>query len=447
MSIRLSHNPGDYLDPKTRRYRVESLLSRGGMGTVYKAVDTQTQDVKAVKECDLLDDPRRKQMSREDAVCIFMHEARCLENLDHHGIPGGTLLVVAQQAFAVCARCGNTVNETTCTICALPADSLYYQPTSIAHRYYLVMDFVDGEDLDTLVGAMPRPLQASDVRTIIGWLSEAASILNYVHSQGLAHCDVKPENLRVRKHDGQLFLLDFGLQQMEAGNTRVLKPACSTKLGTPGYAAPEQEKGQPRPRSDIYGFAMTGAHLLTGLDPANPEQKRELLENRLSFWIPDLHQDIGELVYHGLSMDADLRPTAQACFQTLHKIDPIQKAATPKNKQTQPSDRRTLQVPRWWKQTVVALIAVLVCIAVVKSLTAPPDDLVIAEASTDARVFRKPNQKEIMRRLEGGESLELQYMDIKEGHWFRVFSVNGEKMGGYIRRGEVHLDSPRGANP
>lgn len=452
MSIRLTHAPEEFLDPNNRQYKVEAMLSRGGMGTVYKVVDSFTGAIKAVKECDLLDDPRKKQIDRAEAVRIFLEEARCIEDLKHDGIPMGSLHVVQQRDLRVCLRCGNRVADETCALCAQEPDSLYYSPAEIDNRYYLIMEFIDGCDLHLWALGRPRPLLSEDITRVLTWMAEVARVLDYVHGSHLAHCDVKPANLRYRDRDSRLFLLDFGLQRLESASqkTQVLRDKRSA-LGTPGFAAPEQEAGNPGYASDIYALAMTTMALLTGLDPALPDDRRLLLQNRPNFFVPNLAPEIDQMIYHSLSMDAGLRPSAKAWAETLSQVPPLVNPSTQKKQKqvAKPKQARKARDLSGLKRVlkpllILAALGALVWLTYTFAIKTDPSELLSGKAQRSAEIYRSPGGKEVLQHLKGGETLRLRKTDSGEGeYWLEVLDVDSKKARGYIRRSSVQVDKKR----
>jgi serine/threonine-protein kinase len=129
-------------------------------------------------------------------------------------------------------------------------------------RHYLVMDFIEGETLERLLGERSTPFSEADV---LGWAGQLCDVLAYLHSQNplVIFRDLKPGNIMLAR-DGRLKLIDFGI-------ARLFKPGKSTdthRLGTPGYAPPEQYgQGQTDARSDIYALGVTLYELLTRYDP------------------------------------------------------------------------------------------------------------------------------------------------------------------------------------
>ena len=206
------------------RYQVESIVGRGGLGTVYSVRDIifGKQNVYALKE--MADQSRSARRQ-------FEHEAQWLQALDHNHIP--------------------KVRE-------------YFQWRS---RLYLVMDFVDGENLEQkLYGRGGRPLPEEQV---IAWILPICDALQYLHTRtpSILHRDVKPANIIVTPA-GHPVLVDLGIAKEHlpgAGRTATFV----RKAGTEGYAPPEQYTvaGKSGPWSDVYALGATLYHLLTARVP------------------------------------------------------------------------------------------------------------------------------------------------------------------------------------
>ncbi|MFM8322352.1 MAG: serine/threonine-protein kinase, partial [Chloroflexota bacterium] len=206
------------------RYRIEHELGRGGFGAVYRAWDQNLSRTCAVKEN--LD-------TSTEAQRQFQREATTLANLSHPNLPRVT------DHFS------------------LPSQG-----------QYLVMDFVDGEDLASYLAREGRvPLDQA-----LDWAFQALDALVYLHSRQppVLHRDIKPANLRLTP-DGRVMLVDFGLVKM-------YDPSLKTTLGaravTPGYAPPEQYgTGRTDARSDIYALGATLYRMLSGADPLESVQR------------------------------------------------------------------------------------------------------------------------------------------------------------------------------
>lgn len=218
----MSLAPGQLLH--NNRYRILALLGQGGMGAVYQAWDESLQIYVAIKEnLDAAPEAQRQ----------FSHEARILARLSHPNLPRVIdYFFVADQG------------------------------------QYLVMDYIEGEDLGALLARLGT-LPESDV---LNWIAQVCDALVYLHSQPspIIHRDIKPTNIKIRS-DRTAVLVDFGI-------AKVYDPVLGTTVGakavTPGYSPPEQYgSGTTDVRSDIYALGATLYHLLTGQAPPESIQR------------------------------------------------------------------------------------------------------------------------------------------------------------------------------
>jgi Tol biopolymer transport system component len=199
-----------------QRYRIEALLGQGGMGAVYRAIDLKFNTPVALKE-NLTVTP--------DSQRQFTREAGLLHQLRHPNLPRVT------DHFTIAGQ-----------------------------GQYLVMDYVEGEDLKGLL-ARQGPLPEAQA---LNWICQVLDALEYLHSRQVIHRDVKPANVKITPQ-GQVFLVDFGL-------AKVYDPGQETTIGargaTPGYAPPEQYgAGRTDARSDVYSAGATLYSLLAGRVP------------------------------------------------------------------------------------------------------------------------------------------------------------------------------------
>lgn len=131
--------------------------------------------------------------------------------------------------------------------------------------FYLVQDYIDGKDLSHDLGP-GHLLRDSQVRDI---LRQVLTILSFVHEQRVIHRDIKPSNLVRHAENQEIYLIDFGVVKEISASERNLwgQIRTMTVAGTPGYMAPEQQRGKPCFGSDLYGLGMVAVVALTGADP------------------------------------------------------------------------------------------------------------------------------------------------------------------------------------
>ena len=126
--------------------------------------------------------------------------------------------------------------------------------------FYLVQEYVEGVNL----GEFIPPKYIWDEKQVMMLLEQIINILVFVHQQKEIHCDIKPENLILRKRDKKYVLIDFGaVKRLNTSNNK------STICFTEGYVAPEHRQGNPQFRSDIYSLGIVGIQFLTGLNPSS----------------------------------------------------------------------------------------------------------------------------------------------------------------------------------
>ncbi|HYX16898.1 MAG TPA: serine/threonine-protein kinase [Nostoc sp.] len=134
-------------------------------------------------------------------------------------------------------------------------------------RFYLVQEWIEGHAL-----AAELPIDQEwgclwSEMEVVEFLIDVLGILEFVHSQGVIHCDIKPENLIRRNSDGKLVLIDFGsIQSIDFGIGAEL-PIYRIPVTSLGYIPPEQFIGETQPNSDIYALGMIAIQALTGLEP------------------------------------------------------------------------------------------------------------------------------------------------------------------------------------
>jgi serine/threonine-protein kinase len=129
--------------------------------------------------------------------------------------------------------------------------------------YYMVMEFIEGQDLKTLLATQG---QLRPFTKIGGIIEPVASALSYAHQRGIVHRDIKPANIMLNR-EGQAILTDFGIAKMLSLEEQMTQTGVG--IGTPAYMAPEQARGETNvgPTADIYSLGIVIYEMLTGRVP------------------------------------------------------------------------------------------------------------------------------------------------------------------------------------
>ena len=206
------------------KYKVLNVIGKGGMSTVYLAMNEKANKQWAIKEV-RKDTSTNFQVVRQSLIT----ETNLLKELSHPYLPS-IIDVIEEEG-----------------------------------RFLIVMDYIEGNTLEkalNLMGAQPQEY-------VIDWGIQLCDVLEYLHTRKppIIYRDLKPGNIMLRP-DGTITLIDFGIareyKESQAGDT--------SYLGTKGYAAPEQfgGRGQTDARTDIYNLGATLYHLVTGHNPSEP---------------------------------------------------------------------------------------------------------------------------------------------------------------------------------
>ena len=206
-------------------YRIEGEIGRGGMGVVYRGVDTRLGRAVAIKvlPAEATADAERNRR--------FVQEARAASALNHPHIV---------------------------TIHDIDED---------AGTTFLAMELVDGTPLDKMIAAGSVPIAEA-----LEYASQVASALEAAHASGIIHRDIKPANIMITR-DGRAKVLDFGLAKLTHHNpAQSTMTALGTRpgiiMGTAAYMSPEQAEGRPvDARSDLFSFGAVLYEMLAGRRP------------------------------------------------------------------------------------------------------------------------------------------------------------------------------------
>ncbi len=282
------------------RYRIVQVLGAGGFGETYITADLH---LPGEPECVLkhlkpaTDDPAVLDIARK----LFQKEAETLQQLGSFD--------------------------------KIPRLLAYFEEQQ---EFYLVQELVRGHTLSRELTGQRWPEAA--VRKMLG---EVLSILEFVHSQGVIHRDIKPDNIMRRDADGCLMLIDFGAIK-QVRNQPTLGTALQTvAIGTPGYMSPEQARGNPRPSSDLYALGVIGIQALSGKYPS------ELIEDDATGELQWQHfvQASPLMVAHLSEMTRyhfrDRFTNASAALQALKNIDSNELLPLPPQSLPQPVAQKT----------------------------------------------------------------------------------------------------------
>ncbi len=230
-----ARSPGETL---RGRYRIREHIGQGGAGNIYLAEDLRLQGrLCALKEVE--HDPRLPERILAEAREQFFREASVLARLDHPNLP----------------KVSDFFSAENCQ--------------------YLVMDYVPGQDLRTLMHMARRRNTFLEETTVLNWARQLCNALTYLHTQSppILHRDIKPSNIKLTP-SGLIKLVDFGL-------VKVMTPEEATVTivhgqGTMTYTPLEQygdDATHTDPRADIYALGATLYHLLTNTPPATAQER------------------------------------------------------------------------------------------------------------------------------------------------------------------------------
>ncbi|MEW5872094.1 MAG: SUMF1/EgtB/PvdO family nonheme iron enzyme [Chloroflexota bacterium] len=250
------------------RYRIDRLIEQGGFGAVYQAWDTVLD-----RPCALKENPD----ASPEAQRQFEREAKILAKLSHPNLPG-----VYDHFF-------------------VPGQA-----------QYLVMELVEGRDLQAMLESRNGPLPEEQVKL---WLGQVCDALDYLHAQSppIIHRDIKPANIRVTPA-GKAMLVDFGI-------AKVYDPGLKTTVGaravTPGFSPQEQYgHGVTDIRSDVYALGATAYAVLTGKEP--PESIQRNLGTALRpmrNYNPKLSPGVDRAVFKAMEMLPEQRFQSAGAFK------------------------------------------------------------------------------------------------------------------------------------
>ncbi len=216
------------------RYRIERVLGSGGFGHVYLAIDMVTSQQYAVKEYLVTGTTGQEQLQ---------HEANVLSQLHHPNLPA------------------------------------FHDAFHERGRYYIVLNYIEGNDLTDLIRHARQRNDVVPVARIMGWTLAVCDAVLFLHNQHppVIHRDIKPDNIRIMP-DGTAILVDLGNAKAAADGARTL--FFIRHQGTPGYAPQEQYPGGSGTdiRSDVYALGATLYFALTTQEPPSVSSRNQSIQ-------------------------------------------------------------------------------------------------------------------------------------------------------------------------
>ncbi len=270
---------GDQLD----QYRIEGVVARSGMASIFRATDLRTGGQVAIKI------PHPEMEADPALFDRFRREGEIGEKMDHPGV---------MRVFADSGR----------------------------SRIYMVMEWVEGRLLRQALSEQGKfpPERAIHIAIAI------CDALDYIHRNGVVHRDLKPENIMVDAED-HIKLIDFGIAGKE-GARRLTFAKLSQVMGTPDYISPEQVQGKRGDgRSDIYALGVMLYEMLTGKTPFSGPNPFAVMNDRLLNHPvpprevnPDIAPELQEVIYRALERDPRNRySTANEFAWDLEHLDQV----------------------------------------------------------------------------------------------------------------------------
>ena len=271
--------PGDQLD----HYRIESLVARSGMASIFKATDMRTGRAVAIKV------PHPEMEADPVLFERFLREGEIGEKLDHPGVM-----------------------------------KVYSDPDR--SRIYMVMEWVDGRLLREILSELKKlPIDRARAITI-----RICDALDYIHRNGVVHRDLKPENIMIGVDDS-IKMIDFGIAG-KAGARRLTFAKLTNVVGTPDYISPEQVKGKRGDgRSDVYSLGIMLYEMLTGRTPFTGPNPFAVMNDRLlntplppRELNPEISPELQETIYRALEREPQNRyTTANEFAWDLEHLDQV----------------------------------------------------------------------------------------------------------------------------
>jgi serine/threonine-protein kinase len=384
------------------RYRIIALLGRGGMGEVYRADDLTLGQQVALKFLPAV------VANNPNAVDRFRNEVRIARRVSHPNV---------------------------CRV---------YDLGEIDGHLFLSMEYVDGEDLGSLlrrIGRLPGDKALEIARKLCAGLAAA-------HEKGVLHRDLKPANVMLDGR-GQVLLTDFGL----AGLADQIEGA-EVRNGTPAYMAPEQLSGtEVTVKSDLYSLGLVMYEILTGKRPFDSPDRRESTPTNPSTLVKDLDPRVERAVMRCLETDPSKRPaSALAVAAALPGGDPLAEALaagdTPSPEMVAAAGEGTALTPR----IAIGLFAAIVVGLIAQAILSQRLSALERTHLDYSPEVLKQKARDIIQRLGyterpaddvytfGWDSGMVSYAESQEHpHWDTILKSRPTMLGFYYRQSNYPL--------
>lgn len=274
------------------RYQIIQVLGHGGFGETFLAEDTYLPSHRrcVIKQLKPTDDNQQMHqvLQQKFQQERFQREAATLEKL-------GEVNLQIPKLYAYFAE---------------------------QEQFYLVQEWIQGPTLTDVVTATGK-MSETDVKNM---LVSLLSVIDRVHSVGIIHRDIKPDNIILRNSNNEPVLIDFGAVKETVATVinSQGKTDRSIIVGTPGFMAPEQAAGRPIYASDLYSLGLTAIYMLTGKHPQELNLDSETGEVLWHEYVENVSKDLVAVLDRAIAYHPrDRYTTAQKMLEALQSISPI----------------------------------------------------------------------------------------------------------------------------